>query len=88
MTDPQPFRELVCPLLQTFVMAHCAGPSDALKYVPLVTGLAAAERLWRMELIRVPFLGEERKRRSYMLLDKQNNMEKEGNCCRRGERDI
>lgn len=35
----------------------CAGPTNSLKYVPLVTGLASARNLEHLELVRVPFLG-------------------------------
>lgn len=43
--------------LRTFVMRNCAGPTNSLKYVPLVTGLASARNLEQLELVRVPFLG-------------------------------
>lgn len=33
------------------------GPTNSLKYVPLVTGLASARNLEHLELVRVPFLG-------------------------------
>lgn len=58
LTDPHPFKDFGVPLLQTFVMNNCAGPANALKYVPLITGLAGARSLKRMELVRVPFLGK------------------------------
>ena len=35
----------------------CVGPTNSLKYVPLVTGLASARNLEHLELVRVPFLG-------------------------------
>lgn len=38
-------------------MRNCAGPTNSLKYVPLVTGLASARNLEQLELVRVPFLG-------------------------------
>uniref|UniRef100_A0A8C0FLG5 F-box protein 38 n=1 Tax=Bubo bubo TaxID=30461 RepID=A0A8C0FLG5_BUBBB len=38
-------------------MRNCAGPTNSLKYVPLVTGLASARNLEHLELVRVPFLG-------------------------------
>ena len=57
LTDLHPFRDFAVPVLKTFVMNNCAGPSNALKYVPLVTALAAARHLSRLELVRVPFLG-------------------------------
>ena len=57
LTDPTPFKDFGVPLLRSFVMSNCAGPSNALKYVPMVTALAAARSLTRLELIRVPFLG-------------------------------
>ncbi len=58
LTDPHPFKDFGVPQLRTFVMSNCDGPSNALKYVPLITGLAAARSLMRLELIRVPFLGK------------------------------
>ncbi len=61
LTDPTPFRDFGVPLLSTFVMTNCAGPLSPLKYVPLVTGLAAARSLTRLELVRVPFLGKSSK---------------------------
>ncbi|XP_064649464.1 F-box only protein 38-like [Lineus longissimus] len=56
-TNLNPFREFMAPRLHTFVMNNCSGPTNALKYVPLVTRLAAASNLTRLELVRVPFLG-------------------------------
>lgn len=38
-------------------MRNCAGPTNSLKYVPLITGLASARNLEQLELVRVPFLG-------------------------------
>ena len=55
--NTEPFQDFVVPLLRTFVMRHCAGPTNPLKYVSLVTGLATAMQLNRLELVRVPFLG-------------------------------
>lgn len=40
-----------------FLALLCAGPTNSLKYVPLVTGLASARNLEHLELVRVPFLG-------------------------------
>ncbi|XP_037531056.1 F-box only protein 38 [Nematolebias whitei] len=57
LTKPQPFKDFLCVNLRTFVMRNCAGPANSLKYVPLVTGLAAARNLEQLELVRVPFLG-------------------------------
>lgn len=57
LTKPQPFKDFLCISLRTFVMRNCAGPTNSLKYVPLVTGLASARNLEHLELIRVPFLG-------------------------------
>ncbi|KAM4748212.1 F-box only protein 38 [Rhinophrynus dorsalis] len=57
LTKPQPFKEFLCITLRTFVMRNCAGPTNSLKYVPLVTGLASARNLEHLELVRVPFLG-------------------------------
>ncbi|XP_067686174.1 F-box only protein 38-like [Haliotis asinina] len=57
ITHSHPFRDFAVPSLQSFVMSNCAGPSSTLKYVPLITGLAAARSLTRLELVRVPFLG-------------------------------
>ncbi|XP_013883085.1 F-box only protein 38 [Austrofundulus limnaeus] len=57
LTKPQPFKDFLCVNLRTFVMRNCAGPTNSLKYVPLVTGLAAARNLEQLELVRVPFLG-------------------------------
>ncbi|ELK28287.1 F-box only protein 38 [Myotis davidii] len=34
-----------------------SGPTNSLKYVPLVTGLASARNLEHLEMVRVPFLG-------------------------------
>ncbi|KAM9375503.1 F-box only protein 38 isoform 2-T2 [Pholidichthys leucotaenia] len=56
-TKPQPFKDFLCVSLRTFVMRNCAGPTNSLKYVPLVTGLASARNLEQLELVRVPFLG-------------------------------
>ncbi|KAM8848717.1 F-box only protein 38 isoform 1-T2 [Synchiropus picturatus] len=57
LTKPQPFKDFLCASLRTFVMRNCAGPTNSLKYVPLVTGLASARNLEQLELVRVPFLG-------------------------------
>ncbi|XP_048240772.1 F-box only protein 38-like [Haliotis rufescens] len=57
ITHSHPFRDFAVPSLQSFVMSNCAGPASTLKYVPLITGLAAARSLTRLELVRVPFLG-------------------------------
>ncbi|NP_001089941.1 F-box protein 38 L homeolog [Xenopus laevis] len=57
LTKPQPFKDFLCITLRTFVMRNCAGPTNSLKYVPLVTGLASARNLEHLELVRVPFLG-------------------------------
>uniref|UniRef100_U3F8A4 F-box only protein 38 n=3 Tax=Micrurus TaxID=8634 RepID=U3F8A4_MICFL len=57
LTKPQPFKDFLCISLRTFVMRNCAGPTNSLKYVPLVTGLASARNLEHLELVRVPFLG-------------------------------
>uniref|UniRef100_A0A8C6SGX0 F-box protein 38 n=1 Tax=Neogobius melanostomus TaxID=47308 RepID=A0A8C6SGX0_9GOBI len=57
LTKPQPFKDFLCVSLKTFVMKNCAGPTNSLKYVPLVTGLASARGLEQLELVRVPFLG-------------------------------
>ncbi|XP_031443018.1 F-box only protein 38 [Clupea harengus] len=57
LTKPQPFKDFLCVSLRTFVMRNCAGPTNSLKYVPLVTGLASARNLEHLELVRVPFLG-------------------------------
>lgn len=57
-TDQHPFREFAASSLRMFVMSNCAGPPNALKYVPLVTALAGAQYLKRMDLVRVPFLGK------------------------------
>ncbi|XP_068133218.1 F-box only protein 38 [Hyperolius riggenbachi] len=57
LNKPQPFKDFLCISLRTFVMRNCAGPTNSLKYVPLVTGLASARNLEHLELVRVPFLG-------------------------------
>ncbi|XP_039630449.1 F-box only protein 38 [Polypterus senegalus] len=57
LIKPQPFKDFLCVSLRTFVMRNCAGPTNSLKYVPLVTGLASARNLEQLELVRVPFLG-------------------------------
>uniref|UniRef100_A0A3Q0QQ08 F-box protein 38 n=1 Tax=Amphilophus citrinellus TaxID=61819 RepID=A0A3Q0QQ08_AMPCI len=57
LTKPQPFKDFLCVSLRTFVMRNCAGPTNSLKYVPLITGLASARNLEQLELVRVPFLG-------------------------------
>lgn len=41
----------------TNIDLFCVGPTNSLKYVPLVTGLASARNLEHLELVRVPFLG-------------------------------
>ncbi|KAK3591428.1 hypothetical protein CHS0354_033426 [Potamilus streckersoni] len=56
-TNLRPFKDFSAPSLTTFVMAHCACPKNPLKYMRLFTGLAEAQNLTRLELIRVPFLG-------------------------------
>ena len=56
--ESHPFNEFMAPKLQTFVMAHCSGPASAIKYVPLIASLASSRYLSRLELLRVPFLGE------------------------------
>lgn len=53
---------MICLILlreQPFTNIHlfCVGPTNSLKYVPLVTGLASARNLEHLELVRVPFLG-------------------------------
>lgn len=58
LTLQQPFRDFAAPSLRTFVMAHCAGPINPLRHVPLITSLAMAKSLQRLDLLRVPFLGE------------------------------
>ncbi|ELU08168.1 hypothetical protein CAPTEDRAFT_226324 [Capitella teleta] len=55
-TDPHPFRDFSAPLLTTFVMTNCAGPSNAVQYVPLITALSGSSSLTRLELVRVPFI--------------------------------
>ncbi|XP_005007037.1 F-box only protein 38 isoform X4 [Cavia porcellus] len=57
LTKPQPFKDFLCISLRTFVMRNCAGPTNSLKYVPLVTGLSSARNLEHLEMVRVPFLG-------------------------------
>ncbi|ESO83751.1 hypothetical protein LOTGIDRAFT_196970 [Lottia gigantea] len=57
ITNAHPFREFLVPKLQTFVMSNCCGPVNALSYVPLFAGLAAAQPLTRLELVKVPFMG-------------------------------
>ncbi|KAK3087955.1 hypothetical protein FSP39_012784 [Pinctada imbricata] len=57
LTSPHPFKDFAAPNLQTFVMSHCAGPNNALKYVPLLANLAAARHLMRLDFIGVPYLG-------------------------------
>ncbi|XP_036060407.1 F-box only protein 38 isoform X2 [Onychomys torridus] len=57
LTKAQPFKDFLCISLRTFVMRNCAGPTNSLKYVPLVTGLASARNLEHLEMVRVPFLG-------------------------------
>jgi len=57
-TDAHPFKEFYAKNLRSFVMNNCSGPKNALKYVPLITALAAAKSLARLELVRVPFLGK------------------------------
>lgn len=52
-----PFKDFSASKLKTFVMSHCIGPASALKYIPLLTALADARGLKRLELQRVPFLG-------------------------------
>lgn len=57
ITDPHPFREFGPVRLETFIMRNCAGPIYALKYVPLIAGLASVHSLKTLELVRVPYLG-------------------------------
>ncbi|XP_045204705.2 F-box only protein 38-like [Mercenaria mercenaria] len=52
-----PFKDFSACKLKTFVMSHCIGPSSALKYIPLLSALAEARGLKRLELQRVPVLG-------------------------------
>ncbi|XP_060600574.1 F-box only protein 38-like [Ruditapes philippinarum] len=52
-----PFKDFSACKLKSFVMSHCVGPTSALKYIPLLTALADARGLKRLELQRVPFLG-------------------------------
>lgn len=59
LSGSHPFVDFAAPQLQTFVMSHCGGTanSNPLKYVRLITTLATASNLQRLELIRVPILG-------------------------------
>lgn len=58
LTSSQPFQDFHAPSLKSFIMHNCAGPLTALPYVPLVSALVSARGLSRLELARVPFLGE------------------------------
>ena len=56
------FFNVVCSILLTeqplvYIGLFYTGPTNSLKYVPLVTGLASARNLEHLELVRVPFLG-------------------------------
>lgn len=46
----------VC-IIHWILFFFCPGPTNSLKYVPLVTGLASARNLEHLEMVRVPFLG-------------------------------
>ncbi|RMB96564.1 hypothetical protein DUI87_26628 [Hirundo rustica rustica] len=52
-----PENKLKIPIGAKIQTLHLVGPTNSLKYVPLVTGLASARNLEHLELVRVPFLG-------------------------------
>ncbi|GAB6031535.1 F-box only protein 38 [Chamberlinius hualienensis] len=56
-TKPQPFKDFLAPNLETFVMRHCIGPGNPLRFVPLTYSLAQSTQLKRLELVGMPFLG-------------------------------
>lgn len=56
-TQPHPFRDFSAPKLNTFVMRHCWGPTNPVRYFPLMFALAGAINLKRVEFINVSFLG-------------------------------
>ncbi|NIG59215.1 F-box only protein 38 [Pontoporia blainvillei] len=52
-----PENKLKIPVGAKIQTLHLVGPTNSLKYVPLVTGLASARNLEHLEMVRVPFLG-------------------------------
>lgn len=56
-TKSQTFRNFSAPNLETFVMRHCIGPGNPLRFVPLAFALASATDLQRLELVGMAFLG-------------------------------
>lgn len=55
-----PFHASLSPSIHVntdWEIVSSVGPTNSLKYVPLVTGLASARNLEHLELVRVPFLG-------------------------------
>uniref|UniRef100_A0A8C6GH02 F-box protein 38 n=1 Tax=Mus spicilegus TaxID=10103 RepID=A0A8C6GH02_MUSSI len=52
-----PENKLKIPIGAKIQTLHLVGPTNSLKYVPLVTGLASARNLEHLEMVRVPFLG-------------------------------
>lgn len=61
-TDPDPFKDFSCPMLEHFIMKNCMGDIDtgsfsAITCFPLFHALGKAGHLEQLELVRVPFPG-------------------------------
>lgn len=56
-TKSHSFRDFSAINLETFVMRHCIGPGNPLRFVPLAFALASATNLRRLELVGMAFLG-------------------------------
>lgn len=61
-TDPDPFKDFSCPMLEHFIMKNCMGDIDMGSFspitcFPLFSALGRAAHLERLELVRVPFPG-------------------------------
>lgn len=52
----EPFQNMACPHLQTFIMNNCVGPSRPLKYLRIFTTLARSPSLSRVELVGLRFV--------------------------------
>ncbi|KAH3794565.1 hypothetical protein DPMN_148102 [Dreissena polymorpha] len=55
-TNPSPFKDFSAVKLKSFTYAHCIGPDSTMKYIPLLSALADAPGLARLELQGIPFL--------------------------------
>lgn len=61
-TDPDPFKDFSCPMLEHFIMKNCmgdivTGSFSPVTCFPLFHALGRAGHLERLELVRVPFPG-------------------------------